>query len=173
MIVRDSFIPKAEAVRAHAIEVERCTDAALLSALIRHPAVYPGVIDDASPPAEQFALPEALVVQDVFLLPRVNGVAAGWAWFHPESVALASYHGALLPEFRGGVGVEIGRAVFQHFWEHTLFDKVMALCPMTNKPAQRFNAAMGMRREGTLTRAYRQGGSLVDLVVFGIERKEV
>lgn len=154
------------------IEVRQCSDADVLLGILRDPSVYPWISDDCSPAAEDFDLPAEVLSRDLFLVPYVDGDAAGLAWFHAESAVLCSYHGALLPGFRGGLGVRIGRQVFDHFFEHTDFQKVMALCPADNPRAQRYNAAIGMRREGVLTESHLSGGELHDLVLFGISRNK-
>lgn len=156
------------------IDVRQCSDAGVLLGILRDPSVYPWIADDTSPPADEFTIPGAILSSDLFLVPYVDDVAAGFAWFHAESMVLCSYHGALLPGFRGGLGVRIGRQVFDHFFENTSFEKVMALCPTNNPRAQRFNSAIGMQREGLLTKSYLSGGELRDLVLFGINRdKEI
>lgn len=153
------------------IDVRQCSDAGVLLGILRDPSVYPWISDDCSPAAEDFDLPSEILSRDLFLVPYVDGDAAGFAWFHAESAVLCSYHGALLPGFRGVFGVRIGRQVFDHFFEHTSFEKVMALCPSDNRRAQRFNSAIGMQREGLLTKSYLSGGELRDLVLFGISRE--
>lgn len=56
-------------------------------------------------------------------------------------------------------------------WQDTGFDKLVALCPAGNRGAQRVNSAIGFERQGLLTGAYRRGGRLEDLVVYGMSRE--
>lgn len=48
--------------------------------------------------------------------------------------------------------------------------KITAMIPRFNRPACHLAGAVGMQREGVITKAFLRNGQLVDLLVFGVEK---
>ena len=153
-------------------QAERCFDTSVLSAILRHPQVWPDVADDGSGEREQFELCGDAVLSWIWLLVRYRGMPAGFAAFEPRTAALAEFHGGVLPEFRGQIGFELARAAMRAYWQQATRPKLAAFCPVSNRGAQRVNAAMGFRREGVLTDAYLRRGKLENVIVYGMTRDQ-
>lgn len=137
---------------------------------MRHPDVWPWISDDSCPAPVDFAIPDGWIDQCTYAV-CVNGAPVGFAMLEPRSAAMAEFHGALLPEWRGKTGIRLARMAISRLWQDTGFDKLIALCPAGNRGAQRVNVAIGFERQGLLTDAYRRGGRLEDLVVYGMSRE--
>lgn len=157
------------------VDIRRCTDADLLTRIMCDPSIYPWIVDDASPSADEFRMPEAIAKSnaDLFLIPYVDNTPAGFTWFRAENAVMCSYHGGLLPGYRGKQGLTLVSGALRHFFECTSYRKVIAMCPEVNRAAQRFNRAIGMQREGRITKAFSLDGELCDLIVYGITEKEL
>lgn len=151
---------------------ERCFDTSVLSAIVRHPKVWPFVSDDGSGAREDFELSSEIVLAWSWYLVSYRGTPAGFASFEPRNAAVAEFHGAILPEFRGKVGFDLAHASMAAHWRSTKRPKVVAYCPASNRLAQRINVALGFQREGELTDAYLRNGRLENVIVYGMTRDQ-
>ncbi len=152
------------------LTIDRFRSADDLLRIMRHPDVWPWITDDGLRDPNALRIPDAML-SDMIYAVCVDSEPVGFAMFEPRSTALCEFHGALLPEWRGAVGMRLGRMAIRRFWQDFGVDKLVALCPQGNRAGQRMNAALGFAREGLMTRAYRRDGRLEDLIVFGMSRE--
>jgi RimJ/RimL family protein N-acetyltransferase len=153
------------------LSIERFRSSDELVRIMRHPAIWPWITDDGTPEwSASMQIPETWMERCVYAV-CANSEPVGFALFEPRSVALAEFHGALLPDFRGAPGLRLARMAVARFWQDSGADKLVAMCPAGNVTAQRMNALIGFQREGLLTAAYRRNGRLEDLIVFGMNRE--
>lgn len=154
-----------------ALSIERFRSVGDLTRIMRHPDVWPWITDDGTPEwTAAMRIPEAWMESCIYAV-CVEREPVGFALFEPRSAAMAEFHGALLPGWRGAVGLRLARMAIARFWQDSGADKLVAMCPAMNRAAQRVNAAIGFMREGLLTAAYRRNGRLEDLIVFGMSRE--
>lgn len=138
--------------------------------MLRHPQVWPHVSDDGNGPREEFELSGDVVLTWSWYLVLYRDTPAGFASFEPRNAAVAEFHGAVLPEYRGRIGLELARQAMRAYWRDSKRPKLAALCPASNRLAQRINAALGFQREGLLTKAHLHHGRLEDVIVYGMTR---
>lgn len=151
--------------------ITRFNSAEDLVRIMRHPGVWPWITDDGSPDPDALQIPDGWIERHVYAV-CAAGQPVGFALFDPRSAALAEFHGAMLPEWRGPVGLALARMAIARFWQDFGCDKLVAMCPTGNRAAARMNITLGFKREGLLTSAYRRGGRLEDVIVFGMSRGE-
>ncbi len=153
------------------IKAKRSHDATLLNAIVRHPDIYPWIGDDFAVPPTEFDVGPVLD-QFVWMIPHEDGRPMGFCAFQPINRVLYSFHGGLFVECRGQRGRIAAWRMFEYMFDCLGVKKLMAMTPTVNRAAQRYNASLGMTREGKLTKAHQAGGKLVDLVIYGITVEE-
>ena len=137
------------------------TDPAIIASVLKHPAIFPHIRDDATP---DDWMPEA-TPNKVFLMPDDNSACFVYS---QHSGVLAEGHLAVLPEARRD-GVAMGLASLQWLRDNTDLKAVMGLVSALNTPACRYVERVGFVRSGTIKSGFAKDGGLVDLAVYSLE----
>ena len=158
----------------NALSIARTHDSDLINSIITHPAVYPFVSDDGSPPAEEFDCSPLLgSPMGYFLLAMNDEQAAGVFMYHAHNAITYEVHTNVLPEFRGAGAVKLAKLSLKWMFENTRCRKVVTHVPITNRPAYRLARAVGMCGEGTNRRSFMKDGAIINQHVLGITMEEL
>lgn len=150
------------------IELERTRDLGLVWKTLTHPRIWPHIIDDSSPPPEEFRPidPDSVYYlkvsrADEFLGLFVLTFQTGVCW---------EVHTALLPQARGRAAAAAARAAQAHLWRDTPCRRIVTTVPIYNRLALKFAKAAGMRSYGYNRASIMRGGRLWDQELLGISR---
>lgn len=153
------------------LRIERSTDSALIKRVITHPAIYPHVADDFSPPPAAYSAEGLVGHPQVYFLAAWDGdELLGLGMFHAHNAVMYEAHTCLLPNAWGERGTRAARAAMRWIFGNTPCRKIVSLVPDGNVLAMRFAKRCGLRVEGLLTKSFLRGGKLLNQTVFGIEK---
>lgn len=132
-----------------------------------HPDVWPHITDDSSDGPEEFGVIESPLVH--YLAPTLGDTRLGCLMLIQVNAATLELHTALLPDYRG----HFTKAVFDALCDHlratfphiTRLRTWVAAC---NRPAYVAAKRVGFDHVGTEPSAYRKGGAVHDLHLFGV-----
>lgn len=159
------------------ITVTPTTDYEAVLDICRHPGVYPYIRDDGAPedPAD-FQVPESRMAQDIWFLIHVDEgdgpKVAGWFHVEPRGGNVGEYHGGYLPEFRKRLHRQLGLAVIRAYWRYLPFNVIVSMTPDHNRGAHKFNTDFGLKRTGTVPRAFKLHGTEHDIAVYTAYRAD-
>jgi hypothetical protein len=126
----------------HKIAVERTQDAAYVDEVTKTLEVWIDVIDDTTPPREQFTL-APLVANEahVFLRVEHEGAPAGYVAFYRMGYGGYEMHTVLLPNCRGAAALRAGWTAVAWLFEHTEAKGIRTYVFEHARPARRMMAA--------------------------------
>jgi RimJ/RimL family protein N-acetyltransferase len=99
-----------------------------------------------------------------------NGEYAGLFYFHEWNSATAWSHALLLSDYRGKIGLALGKEAVKWMFEHGGFRKLVAAVPEMNRHALAYVCAVGYSIEGRLKRSFPKDGGLCDETIVGISK---
>lgn len=139
---------------------------ALVRLVFTHPDVWPYLVDDSSPGREDFDPPESPLVH--YLAPHDDGLI-GVLMLVQQGAAVLELHTALLPDKRGRFTKAVFDALLGYLREHfPQATRLRTWVPACNRPAYVAAKRVGFSLVGTEPRAYRLGGVVHDLHLFGV-----
>lgn len=150
------------------MRIERTHDMGLIEAVLSHPAIYPCVTDDSSPPVEDFVP----IDNPSFyrLAAYEDDEVVGVFLFHPENFICYRGHFCILPKYWGIVTDSATKAALRWMFDNAPCLKITGHIPAYNLAACRASSRAGMRVEGRSIRSVMKGGILHDQILFGIEK---
>lgn len=152
------------------IEFARSQDAALIAQILRHPKLYPLLVDDFAPTADEFEPVMDPRVWHVLARKNPGRRIAGLFSFYPQNEICWEGHVALLP-WAWGMRA-IGPAAMRWVFEHTRCRRILAQIPIGNAAAVRFAERCGLERIGIDRKSFQKNGVLVDRVLLGLSPDE-
>lgn len=144
-------------------------DRQTIEGLLKMRGIWEKVVDDFCPGQEWVDLTLALQAPNIVILFE-EGV--GVFMFYSFSGVMWDIHVATYPEARGVRVVDAVREAGMWMFDNTPCQKVIAMIPSGNLPAEALAKRMGMRKEGHLYRAFMKHGELIDLRVYGITKED-
>ena len=141
--------------------IKICEDEKPIFEIMNHPKIFDMSSDDLS---QKPFIPD--MSHAIYL---INEEETGMASVVPISGVLCQVHVAVLPELWGGA-VDFFKEAFKFGFEHTCFQKVMALVPEYNRLTIRIAGKVGMVQEGKLTKSFLKNWELHDQIIFGLNK---
>lgn len=148
---------------------ERTRDAALIKAILTHPRIWGRVIDDYTPPAEEWQ-PE-LHEQVWYVTAHDGDELLGLFEVYPLNHVCWESHVAFLPAAWGERARTATIEAMCWLMARTRCRRMVATIPVDNRLAIRFAQACGLKQYGRNPRSVRIGGELVDQLMFGISQE--
>ena len=128
--------------------------------IINHPAIYPCVRDDGSPP--EFVALEGMVTLVVYDPEPVACTA-----FHWRNSSTIEVHTQVLPDARKK-SLEYGRAMLAWIWANTPAQKLIGL--VHDRKTLLWTLKLGFKIEGLSAASLKQNGKLIDQTYIGVSR---
>jgi RimJ/RimL family protein N-acetyltransferase len=148
------------------ITVARCTDYEFISAVFRHPDVWPFICDDYSSDPEWF---RADCAGRVYVVPSLDGIPMGCFSLNDCNGSTVEMHTAILPEFRGPTTAQAFAVLLDFIeWEHPNVKRLRTWVPAFNTAAYKGALHAGMSHCGTEPASFLRYGELHDLHLFGV-----
>lgn len=146
----------------------RTHDMALVERLVRHPAVWPHLLDDSTPqdwaPADNDAV--------YWMLVSVGGEPCGVFLVHPLNSHCFEMHTCLLPVMWGQRAARAAQLLLEWAFTKTPCRKMVTHVPVYNRIALRFALAGGMQQEGVNRKSFARNGEMIDQIALGITKEE-
>ena len=152
---------------------ERTHDLEIVGSIITHPRIWPNVIDDFSPPREEFQPSPSEAIY--YVLPKEDGRVLGAICFAMLSNVVYEIHPVLLPETWWALGKakEATLGAMNWIWENTKCQRIVGYVPLlSHRTKLRFPPKLGMAQYGVNPKSFLKNGALVDQVMFGVSRPE-
>lgn len=147
------------------MNVSLTTDIEDIERIINHPQVTGWLKDDLSPDEVTPVIHESILYlmdenkHGVLRVDPLNGISC-------------CVHIAALPEMWGKTHEFVDSSI-QWIKKNTFYQKAIAMIPRYNKLSIRLAKAVGMKHEGTITKAFLKDWELHDLLIFGLSKYEV
>lgn len=151
------------------LRIERLFDSQQIKSIISHPEIYPYIIDDGSPSAEDYD-PTPLF-ECCYFLGVFESEIIGCLFFHPENYITYQVHIAILPEYRKSSTSAMNKS-FKWMFENTNCKKIIANVPITNQSAYALVKRAGMKNEGLNERSFMKNNIIYDQYILGITEEE-
>jgi hypothetical protein len=149
------------------VEFARLTDFALVREVLTHPAIYPLIGDDYSPPVEEFKVNEHPEIWYVAALGRKDGI--GMFTLLPQNRVCWEVHVVMLPWASKREKWEAARCLPAWLASHTPCRRLTAAVPASNWPALIYGThGIRMRYVGRQEKAFMKAGQLLDLIILGL-----
>jgi len=152
------------------MEVNRTFDYGLVRSIMTSPRVYPHIIDDFSPSAEEFR-----PIRDdrlIYLAVSDESEVRGAFLFVPENGVLFRVHHFLLPVLWGSKAIAAARLAMTWIWENTDCQRISGKTPTCNRLAWKFAEKVGMKTVGYEPNSVQIGGKLYAQIITGMNRPE-
>lgn len=146
---------------------ERSEDAALIRAVVTHPAVWPHVSDDYAPQASAWT--PAMHPSLWYVVVREGEDTLG-LWMFEARGACWEVHTCLLPIAWGDRGKRAAREMAAWLWKNTTCRRLITNVPAYNRLALRFAQRAGMTEFGRNERSFLKHGELHDQILLGLSR---
>lgn len=150
------------------ITIERTYDLELVRRFMTNPRVYECLIDDGCGPASEFRPSDSPAV--IYALVIDDGRAAGVFMFVPENTITCQVHTCLDPSMWGR-SVEAAKEAAKWIWSNTGFLRINTQVPVSNKLAERLSKLSGMTQYGLCPKAFKRGGKLWDIALYGMSKE--
>lgn len=150
------------------LSISPSTDYDLICSVVTHHEVYPRLIDDFSPPADQYQPNENPAL--LYLVARDGTELLGLWMFAPENGVCSQVHTALLPTCRGKRAVHAVRAMLAWVWQNTGCERIVTNVPADNPSALVFAKWAGMKVIGVNEKSFQRNGKLLDQTILGLSR---
>jgi hypothetical protein len=141
--------------------------------LVRHiladSSVWPHVGDDFAPDHREWQPNPDSRIWYVLAIEKTRLV--GLLTFVPRSTVLWEIHVVFMPGRRTR-GVNIGEQVLAWMFEHSTAERIIAEIPACNRLAVQL-ASRTMQRYGVNEKSFMKGGTLWDLVLFGVSKGNI
>jgi RimJ/RimL family protein N-acetyltransferase len=148
---------------------ERTHDLSLVRRILTDPAVWPHVGDDFAPPRKEWHPNSDDRIWYVLAIEKTRLI--GLFTFAPRSTVLWEAHVVFMPGRRSR-GVNIVEQMFAWMFEHSTAERIIAEIPALNRLAVKL-ASKTMTPYGVNERAWMKGGTLQDLVLFGVSKGDI
>lgn len=144
------------------------TDAALIKAIITHPAIWPYVTDDFASTIEDY---EPIIGERTLYMLAFDGIELLGMWmFEICSPICYKVHTCILPNAYGGRAGQAAKEMAEWIWENTTCQRIITDVPENNRLAYRFALKAGMTQFGLNPKCYQKGGLLMDVALLGMSR---
>jgi len=153
-----------------AITFARCSNLALIRAILTHPLVYPHISDDGSPEAEEYQPIDHPAIWYVLardVAPEQEDILGVWM-FTPQNAVCWEVHTALMPIAYGMRALNAARMLPEWIWENTPCRRIVSTVPTTNRLALYFAVDAGMKIYGVNEASWLKNGRRCDQVCFGL-----
>lgn len=151
------------------MKIERTHDMALVAEIMRDPAIWPHVHDDATPadwaPTDAEGFFWMLVTLD-------NGDVGGVFLVHALNGYCYEMHTCLLPRTWGEQAAKAAQMLAGWVFNVAGGEKLVTNVPANNRAARRFALAGGMQQEGINRASFMKGGKMIDQIFLGITKGE-
>lgn len=151
------------------MKVMRTADMELVRAIITHPQVYPWVIDDGSPRAEDFEPAASVGSGVIYVLVEIENARGVFAFFQQNSVTTEA-HTCVLPSMWGKTHLA-ARAAIAWIFANTKFQRIITSVPADNPLAARLSIKAGMKLYGRNPGSFLRNGQLLDIDLYGISKE--
>lgn len=153
------------------IVVYRTHDMNLVKSLSTRPDIYPLIIDDGCPKAEDYHPIDSshryfLVPWLIDIKPIPMGIVAFYALGH----VLFEGHIFILPEYQHKLSLEIGQKSLEWLWSHTYAQKVVTFIPITKPHVIKYVTKLGFKEEGFCPGSFSSDQKIIDQYIYGIRR---
>jgi len=145
--------------------VSRTRDKKSISKVLRHPKVWPWIIDDLTP--DNYT---PMVQENVIYL--TDETKMGVIRVDPMNGICGSVHIAVRPEL-WGKSLEFGESAKAWVFKHTRYMKLVAMIPDYNRLAIRLAKKLGFEYEGSMKLALLKNWELRDVVLYGLCKEGV
>lgn len=146
-------------------------DAIFVNKVFSHPAVWPFITDDHAKEEHRFISGTLSLSNPLAYLLSPNEFTV--FMLLPRSLTTYEVHTAILPEGRGRMAVEAGKAAARWMFEHTTCEKLVGDVAADQKAMLLYSRLVGFKREGICTKSIRRNGQLLDQVMFGLEKESL
>jgi hypothetical protein len=159
------------------VEFARLTNFALVREVLTHPAIYPLIGDDYSPPVEEFRVNEHPEILYLAAWARVQGFVSvaegggmiGMFTLLPQNRVCWEVHVVMLPWASKQEKWEAARCLPAWLARHTPCRRLTAAVPSFHWPALIYGThGIGMKYVGRQEKAFMKGGQLRDLIILGL-----
>ena len=152
------------------ITFERTTDYELVRKVMTHPAIYPHISDDSSPPAAEY---RPIEHESVWYVAAYDGAELLGIWmFVPQNAVCWEVHTCVLPSAWGDRGLLAARLLPLWIWANTPCRRIISNVPATNRLAMNFAAKAGMHLFAVNEDSYLKYGQLCDQALFGLSKPQ-
>lgn len=149
---------------------ERTADMDLVRRILTDPRVWPHVGDDFAPPAEDFRANNDPRIWYVLVIEGCE--VTGLVTFLPKSTVMWDTHLVLTGRARKARGADVLKAAFRWMVAESGAEYFEAQIPKSNRLAWKL-ANRCMHFAGRHQKAFRKGGKLQDLLIFGVGKGEL
>lgn len=156
------------------MRIERTRDAALVKAVMTHPAIYPHITEDGGPTPEHFDPSRSVAIDAMYFLAIWDGnTNAGVFMVHPHTTITYEVHTCILPAYWGEKAKLAAHALLEWMFSQTPCRKLITHVPIYNRVALRFAQQAGMRIEGINRASIMKNGKPMDQYLLGILKEEL
>lgn len=150
------------------IEIHPLYNEIMVTSTLRHPRVYPHIIDDSCPAAEDFnpTFSDAFT----YLEASEGEEYLGLFMVHPHSAFMWEVHTCLLPNAWGPRALQASKALIQWVFENTSCQRLITSVPQGNTLALRLARNAGMTVYGINPKSLQRGGKLIDQTLLGLNK---
>lgn len=141
----------------------------LVRSVLTHPRVYPHIVDDSSPAADEFHPIDHPSI--VYLRAEDQEGTLGIFMLVPLSLVCYQVHTCMLPRAWGALARESARLGTQWMFEHGPCRRIVTNVPEYNRVAERFARACGMAEYGRNLKSFQKDGVLYDEILLGISKE--
>lgn len=150
------------------IRVVRLIDPEIIRRTMAHPRIYPHIIDDNSPPIEEY---EPVIAEQVYYLGLFEDGYLGLLVFHPQNSVCYEAHTCLLPAAWGQRSAECTKAAVAWMFENTPCQRVITNVPAYNRLALRLAERTGLTQFGVNLKSHLKDGVLHDQIMLGVSKE--
>lgn len=148
-------------------------DADEINAMFKHPEIFPYISDD-SIEIDNIDVTKALENDDIyFLSPILQDKKIGFFMCVKQNAVSCEVHSGVLPEYRGGVGLQGAKLAVDWIFRNTDFMKINTLVPVSNKKAYYFANAVGFKNEGMNRKSFLRKGEIMDQHYLGLTKEDL
>lgn len=152
------------------VHIQPTDDVALIAQTLRHPRVYPHIIDDGCPPADEFAAVASETSALSYLGAFEGETFLGLFVVHAHNFVCWEVHTCLLPNAWGSRSIAAARACIEWVFENTTCRRLITAVPAGNELALRLATRAGMVAYGVNPQSIQRGGVLLDQTMLGISK---
>lgn len=152
--------------------VERTFDYALVKQIVTHPKIYPHIVDDHSPKADEWKPIDSDLVWYV-MVQNGNGHAVGVFVLAPQNCVCYEFHTCLLPEIWGPLARKAARMMLAWMFANSPCQRIVTNVPEYNRIALRFGRNIGLKEFGVNPKSYLKGGVLYNQILMGISKEDL
>jgi RimJ/RimL family protein N-acetyltransferase len=143
--------------------------------VLRHPDIYPYIIDSGSPKeAKNYDVTDLINNPIVYcLIPVIDDKQIGIFFLHPHNFVMYEIHSNILPKYRGWKAFKAGKQVCEWMFQYTFCKKIISCIPDGNDAALALALKCSFQIEGRYKKAFLKDNQLRDLILVGVSKEDI